>query len=82
MNGFKLAKPFLLVFLAAANSGGLAQLFSVPDQHLGSHQPSSPAAPGPTGSGTHPPRGYGCMRGAFRGGAYSPWCLKCGLSSL
>ena len=28
--GFKLVKPFLLVFLAAANSGGLAQLFSVP----------------------------------------------------
>ena len=27
--GFKLAKPILLVFLAAANSGILAQLFSV-----------------------------------------------------
>ena len=34
--GFKLAKPVLLVFLAAANSGALAQLLSVPDQHSGS----------------------------------------------
>ena len=34
--GFKLAKPVLLVFLAATNSGGLAQLFFVLDQYSGS----------------------------------------------
>ena len=45
--GFKLAKPVLLVFLAAANSGGLAKLFSIPDQHSGSLQPCSTAVPDP-----------------------------------
>ena len=60
---FKLAKPVLLVFLAAANSGDLAQLFSFPDQHSGNLLPRSPAAPRPTGSGTHPPQDYGCGQG-------------------
>ena len=30
------------------------------DLHSGSLKPSSPEALGPTGSGTHPPPGYGC----------------------
>ena len=61
-SGFQLAKPVLLVFFAAANSGALAQLFSVPNQHLGSLRTNTPVppAPGPTGSGTHVPPGHGC----------------------
>ena len=72
--GFKLAKSVLLVFLAAANSGGLAQLFSVSNQHSGSLRPSSTAAPGSTGSGTHPALGYGFVLRAFCD-VYSPLCL-------
>ena len=71
-----LAKPVLLVFLATANSGGLAQLFPIPVQQLAILQPSSPVAPSPTGSGTYPPQGYAC--GDFSS-AYSPWCLRFGL---
>ena len=58
--GFKLAKPVLLVFLSAANSGGLAQLFSVADQHWAASGPAL-QAPGSTGSGTHLPWGCGCV---------------------
>ena len=46
--------------LTAANSGGLAQLFSIPDQHSGSLWPISPVSPGPIGSCMHPPPGCGC----------------------
>ena len=67
--GFKLVKPFLLVFLAAANSGGLAQVFSIPTSIL--------AAPRLTGSGTHPPPGCGCQGGAF---CYLHLLGACGLS--
>ena len=63
--GFKLAKSILLVFLVAAGSGGLIYLFSIPDQHSGGLQPSSPAAPGLAGSFVHPPQGYGWVRGLF-----------------
>ena len=65
-----MTKPVFLVFLAGANSGGLTQLFSVLNQHSGSLWPSSPGAPGPTGSGTHPPSSLGlglCEQGL-------PWC--------
>ena len=58
--------------------GGLVSLFSVPDGHLASLQPSSPAASGPTGSGAHSPQGYRCEHGAFRG-THFPRCLRCGL---
>ena len=72
---FKLVKSVLLVFLAAANSGGVAELFFVSDQYLASLQSSFPVASGPIGSGTHPPPGYVCTRGAFHD-AHSPWCLR------
>ena len=58
--------------------GGLASLFS--PQCLSSLQPSSPAALGAAGSGTHPPLGYGCKHRAFSG-AHSPWCVGCGLGA-
>ena len=73
--GFKLDKSVLLGFLAAANSGGMAELFFVSDQYLASLQSSFPVASGPIGSGTHPPPGYVCTRGAFHD-AHSPWCLR------
>ena len=45
---------------------------------MGSHRSSSPAAPGPTGSGTHPPLGYGCMLRSFCD-AHPPCCFTFGL---
>ena len=63
------------------------------DQLLGSLWPSCAAAPETTGSGTHPPPGYGCARVwtsmvptlpsscglRSRQGAHTPQCLGCSL---
>ena len=69
----------MLVFWAAANTGGLAQIFSLPYQPSGSLQSSSAAAPWPTGSGTHLLLAMGAhAQGAFRG-AHTLWFLRCGL---
>ena len=73
--GFKLAKAVLLVFLAAANSGVLAQLFS--DQQLGRLWPSSLAAPGPTVQALTLLGAMGVRQNYC--GAHTPWCLRCGL---
>ena len=53
---------------------GCSQIRGPSPALLHSLQPSSPAAPGPMGSGTHPPSGYGYLHGAFRG-EHSPQCL-------
>ena len=50
---------FCWSFLAVANSGSLAQLFSVQTSTHAASDPALQRHPGPTGSGTHPPRGYG-----------------------
>ena len=60
---------------------GLSLALLSSDQHSASLQPSYPAAPGPIGSGTHPPQGYGCTCGAFHS-AHSPRCLGFGLDAL
>ena len=55
-----LAKPVLLVFFGCSQLRQPSPALLCPNQHSGSLRPSSPAVPRLTGSGTHPPPGYGC----------------------
>ena len=68
---------FARLFVCSRLRGLSLALLQIPT----SFQPSSPAYLGPTGSGLHPPQGYGMHTGPSLPGVSSPQGLGCGLSA-